>query len=70
VSLNYCDKNPVQGLMNTHCWHDVRSSRAHKDGTMTVYSVCCWCNDTQAHTEFVKHGPYPKARMPKKARQR
>lgn len=68
MSLNYCDENPVQGIMNQHCWHDVRSSAEHKDGTITVWSVCCWCNEDSTHTAFVKHGPFPK--QPRKAKKR
>lgn len=68
MSLNYCEQNPVQGLRNQHCFHDVRSRARRRDGTFVVEMTCCWCNEKAVREEFSKHGPFPKMRKPKRPR--
>ena len=56
MSLNYCEKNPVQGLRNNHCFH-VAKRHPLKAGTRRTEAICCWCGTTTMDFEFEAHGP-------------
>jgi len=57
VSLNYCEKNPVQGVHNNHCYHHVGKPGRARGGVRPVLLRCCWCRQEASDEVFVLHGP-------------